>query len=308
MRTLLAMLALTTATAPAGAQQVDPHAGHQEERQPSSHAGQRQAPQPTDPHAGHGLDYPPPPAGAPPEPAFSGPRHAADLLFDPAAMADARRQLRYEHGGMPAGGLVVERLETQLGDDGSDYAWDAQGWYGGDIDRLWIKTEGEQSFGEAAQQGELQALWSHAFTPWFDLQAGLRYDWRPEPERAYVVLGVQGLMPYRFELDAALFLSDEGDASARFEAGYDLLLTQRLVLQPRAEVEVALREVPELRVGSGIGNLELGLRLRYEVAPELAPYAGIHWERRLGETADLARRAGAGTHDLFMVAGVKFWF
>lgn len=278
-----ALLALAIAVGPAAAQQVDPHAGH---------------------HGEQPLADP----GAPPEAAFSGPRHAADLLFDPATMADARRQLRAEHGGMLSWGLIVDRLEVPIGDGGSDYAWEAQGWYGGDTDRIWIKTEGEERFGGATEAVELQALWSHAVTPWFDAQAGVRYDWRPGPDRSYLVLGVQGIMPYLFEVDATAFVSEAGDVSARFEGKYDLPITQRLALQPRAEVDFAFGNVPEVGIRSGIGSVGLGLRLRYEVAPELLPYAGVQWERRPGETADFARRGRASTNDLLVVAGVSFWF
>ena len=303
------MLALAAVATPAAAGQPPPH-------DPHSHAEP-----PADPHAGHGEDpgpaapgedsaspQPEMPAGTPPEAAFAGPRHAADLLFDPAGMAQARQQLRAEHGGMRAWSLVVERLEVPLGGGGSDYAWEVQGWYGGDVDKLWIKTEGEQSLGDAAEEAEVQALWSHALTTWFDVQAGFRYDWRPEPERAHLALGIHGLMPYRFELDAALFLSEDGDPSARVAAEYDLLLTQRLVLQPRGEVEAAFSDVPELQVGHGFSRLELGLRIRYELRPELAPYAGVEWERQLGQTADIARESGARTNEVFVVAGVYFRF
>lgn len=322
MKTLLAVLATTIVAVPLSAQE-HPHAGQEEAPPTADHcAGHGANPAATDGHSGHGAhtqsadpraargeddEAPAPPAGPPPKAAFSGPRHAADARFDPAVMADARRQLRSGHGGMRSFGLLVDRLEAPIGDAASDYAWEAQGWYGADTDRIRVKTEGEGTL-EALETAELQALWSHAVTPWFDVQAGVRYDWRPEPDRGYLVLGVQGLLPYLLEFDAAAFVSEEGDASARIEAQYDLLVTQRFVLQPRAEVEFTLRDVPELAVGSGIGRVELGLRFRYEVAPELAPYAGIHWERRLGETADFARRAGASTNDLFMVAGVNFWF
>jgi copper resistance protein B len=140
------------------------------------------------------------------------------------------------------------------------------------------------------------------------VQAGFRYDWRPEPERAHLALGIHGLMPYLFEVDAAVFLSEDGDLSARVEAEYDLLVTQRLVLQPRAEVEAAFTDVPEVQVGSGVSHLELGARLRYQVTPEVAPYAGIHWTRRFGQTADFARLAGEDTNEFFVVAGASFRF
>lgn len=223
-------------------------------------------------------------------------------------MAKSREQLRAEQGETRTYRVMVDQLEARIHDGRDGYLWDAQGWYGGDIDKLWIKTEGKGRFGENTEDAELQALWSRAITPWFDFQAGLRYDFRPDPERGYLVVGVQGLAPYFFEIDAAAFLSDEGDVSARFEAEYDLLITQRLVLQPRAEVSLAVQEVRELGIGSGVNDVELGLRLRYEFAPEFAPYVGVGWERKLGETADFARDEGEDVDSFALVAGVRLWF
>lgn len=324
MRTGTSRLAIVLAVAfiatAADAQSVDPHTEHGDETD-DPHADHQPKPPPADAHTSHGANTPPAdphadhgksgqsPGGArPPDAAFSGPRHAADRVFDPALMADARAELRAEHGGMNAYALLVDRLEIPIGDAGSDYAWEAQAWYGGDINKAWIKSEGEGRFGSQAEAAELQALWSRAFTPWFDLQAGVRYDWGPEPGRAYLVLGLQGLMPYLFEVDAAAFLSEEGDFSARFEAEYDLRVTQRLVLQPRAELEIAAQDVPELGIGSGISDVELGVRLRYVATPELAPYAGVQWQRKLGPTADFARLAGDDADEFFVLAGASFRF
>lgn len=293
-------------TAPAAP--ADPHTGHGMGTMPPA------APEsPAEPHAGHDMgpeagSAPVPPEAPLPPAAFSGPRHAADELFDPAAMAGAREELRAEQGGLRTYRVMIDQLEARIHDGRDGYLWDAQGWYGGDINKLWIKTEGEGSFDEETEEAEVQALWSRAVTPWFDVQAGLRYDFRPDPERGHLVLGLQGLVPYQFEVDAAAFVSDEGDVSARFEAEYDLLITQRLILQPRAEVNLAAQEVRELGVGSGINDVELGLRLRYEFAREFAPYVGVEWERKLGATADFARDEGESVDDLFFVTGVRIWF
>lgn len=292
-------------------QAADPHAAHRTEGQAEDpHAAHGTEGQAEDPHAGHGVDEEgPTPTGAPaPEAAYSGPRHAADALFGPAEMDRARQVLRHEHGAMTTHGVLVDRLETVLESGRDGYVWDAQGWYGSDLDKLWIKTEGEGRFGGPAEEAELQVLWSRAVTPWFDAQAGVRYDFRPDPGRAHLVLGLQGLMPYLFEVDAAAFVSEEGDVSARLEAEYDLRVTQRLVVQPRAELELAVQDVPELGIGSGVNDLELGLRLRYEVVPELAPYVGLEWTRSFGETADFARAEGEDTSDMVFVAGATFWF
>jgi copper resistance protein B len=299
MRALL-IAALAAAAAPALAQ----HAGH---------GAPAPAAQP-DPHAGHDMSgrspsEAAPPASPPPADAFEGPSHAADALFDPSAMARAREQLRAEQGEMRTYRVVVDRLEARLDDDGGDgYLWDGEAWYGGDIDKLWLKAEGEGPFDGEPEQAEVQALWSRAVTPWFDVQAGLRYDLRPEPERAHLVVGLQGLAPYYFELDAAAFLSDEGDLTARLEAEYDQLVTQRLILQPRLEVDLSARDISEIEVGSGFSSVEAGVRLRYEFAPEFAPYVGVEYERKLGETADFARDEGEDAGSWRVLAGVRAWF
>ncbi len=282
----------------------DPHAGH-DMGQPSG--------QGADPHAAHHMGDPatatPPPPKAPPPPgALTGPAHAADLVFGPAKMAAARAQLREEHGAIETSKLLVDQLEVRVRNGRDGYAWDGSAWYGGDIDKLWLKSEGEGEFGGRVEQAEVQALWSHAIDPWFDLQAGIRYDVRPDPERAYLVLGVQGLAPYWFEIDAAAFLSDEGDLTARFEAEYDLRLTQRLILQPRVEFDLAAQDVPEIGIGSGLSTAELGARLRYEIRPEFAPYVGVEYERAFGRTADFRRAEGEEAGGWSLLVGLRTWF
>ena len=281
----------------------DPHAGHRMEGA---------IPAQGDPHAGHamggaiGAAMPSAPEAPPPPRAFGGPRHAADAIWGEAAMERAREQLAQENGGQAFGTLMAERLEYRAGEEDL-YLWDVQGWYGGDIDRLFLKSEGEGEFGGGLESGEVQALWSHAIGPFFDLQLGARYDFAPL-DRTYLVAGVQGLAPYMFEVDAAAFLSDEGDLTARVEAEYDQLITQRLVLQPRIEIGLAAQDVPELDLGSGITKVEAGLRLRYEIAREFAPYVGLSYEAALGRTADFARADGRDPDGIALVAGVRAWF
>lgn len=154
----------------------------------------------------------------------------------------------------------------------------------------------------------MQALWSHAITPWFDVQAGARYDFRPEPERGHLVLGLQGLAPYFFEIDAAAFLSDERDLTARIEAEYDQLITQRLILQPRVELDLAAQDVEEIGIGAGLSSVEAGLRLRYEIVPEFAPYFGVSYERAVGDTANFARDEGEEVDTWSVLIGLRAWF
>lgn len=206
--------------------------------------------------------------------------------------------------------LLADRLEYQWGEDADTdaRAWDVQGWIGGDYNRFWFKTEGEDEVRNGTQNAEVQALYARLISPFWYLQAGLRYDAQPKPTRNFGVVGVQGLAPYWFDVEATAFVSDDGDASARFEAEYDLLLTQRLILQPRIETNYAFSEVESAGVGQGFNDLELGLRLRYEIRRELAPYIGVNWNRKLGDTADLTRRAGEDPKNLAVVAGFRIWY
>jgi copper resistance protein B len=243
----------------------------------------------------------------PPPRALTGPRHAADAIWGEAAMAPAREQVRRENGAMTTGTVMFERLEARVRAGEDAYLWDAQGWYGGDIDKLWFKTEGEGEFGGAIESAEVQALWSHAIAPFFDLQGGLRYTFEPKG-RAHAVLGIQGLAPYMFEIDAAAFLSEKGDLTARLEAEYDQHITQRLILQPRAEVALSAQDVPELGLGSGVTKIETGLRLRYEIAREFAPYVGVGYEAALGRTADIIRADGGDPDGFAVLVGLRAWF
>ncbi|MFZ5931940.1 MAG: copper resistance protein B [Pseudomonadota bacterium] len=186
--------------------------------------------------------------------------------------------------------------------------WEAQGWAGGDYNKAWLKTEGEKLAGGKTEKAEVQLLYSHLVTDFFDVQAGLRYDPEPDQERGFAVIGLQGLAPQYFEIDAAAFLSNEGELSARFEAEYELLLTQRLVLQPSFEVNLAAQDTSGRGIGSGVSDIELGLRLRYEIRREFAPYIGVNWERKLGQTADIARDEGEDINVPSLVAGIRFWF
>ncbi len=171
-----------------------------------------------------------------------------------------------------------------------------------------MKTEIEGDFGRSPEQAEIQALWSHAIDPWFNLQGGVRYDFRPDPERAHLVLGIEGLAPYWFEIDAAAFLSDKGDVTARLEVEYDQRLTQKLILQPRVEFDLSAQDAPEIGLGSGLSNAEAGLRLRYEFVPEFAPYIGVAYDRAFGGTADFRRADGDDVGGWSFLVGVRTWF
>ncbi len=202
----------------------------------------------------------------------------------------------------------VEQFEHRAKDGKDTLNWDAQGWIGEDYNKLWLKTEGERFYNGAYEKAEVQVLYSRLISDFFDIQAGVRYDFDPHPRRTFGVIGLQGLAPQFFEVDAALFVSDQGEVSARLSAEYDLLITQRLVLQPSAELNVAAESVRERGVGAGLNDIELGLRLRYEIIREFAPYIGVSWERKLGRTADFARDEGESVDNLSLVTGLRFWF
>nr|WP_303694477.1 copper resistance protein B [Brevundimonas subvibrioides] len=249
-----------------------------------------------------------PPETPAPAGATSGPTNAADLLFDPAEMAAARAQLRVEHGNVRTTAVILDQLEATFGDDEEGYAWNAQGWSGGDINRFWWKSEGEGAFGGEVEEAEIQALYSRAFRPFFDFQTGLRQTYRPEGDRTDLVVGIQGLAPYWFEVDGAVFLSNKGELTARGEAEYDQRITNRWIVQPRAEVVLSAEDIPELRIGSGLSSLQVGARLRYEFRKEFAPYVGVEWTRSFGNTADFLEADGRSAEDTRLVVGIRAWF
>nr|WP_095012835.1 copper resistance protein B [Tsuneonella mangrovi] len=246
-------------------------------------------------------------APGPPSRAFDGPDHAADTVYGSDAMAPSRRELGPANGGWSGGTFMLDRLEARIGKGEDLYLWDAQAWHGSDTDKLWLKSEGEGAFQASVEKAEVQALWSHAIGPWFDLQTGVRYDFEPG-SRAQAVLGVQGLAPYMFDVDAAAFLSDRGDLTARIEGEYDQRITQRFILQPRVELSLAAQDIPELRIGAGLASVEAGLRLRYEIVREFAPYVGVGYEAKLGRSADYARLAGERPDRVSLLVGVRAWF
>jgi copper resistance protein B len=264
---------------------ADPHAGHDMgAAKPDSSAAT------ADPHAGHNMAAPPTgdtignaPAPAPPT------DHAADAIWGAAAIAPSRAALRREHGGFTGSMILFNIAEYQARKGSDGYRWEGEGWFGGDINRLVIKTEGEGDVGGPLEKAEVQALYSRAIGPWWNLQ-------------------IEGLAPYWFKAAAALFLSNKGELRGRVEGFYDQRITQRLILQPRAEIEASAQSIPEIGVGAGLTDIEFGLRLRYEIAREFAPYVGVEWAGKVGETARFARAAGDDPSGVSYVAGIRFWF
>jgi copper resistance protein B len=201
---------------------------------------------------------------------------------------------------------LFDELEWQERNGQDVAAWDAQAWFGNDYDKVWLKTEGEHVDGESDARTEL--LWDRIVSPWWSLQAGVRHDLQEGPSRTWAALGVQGLAPYWFELEATLYVGEDGRTALRASGEYELLLTQRLILQPQIEINMYGKEDPSNGIGAGVADLQLGARLRYEIRRKFAPYVGIEWSRAFGDTADFARAAGQRADDVHFVAGVRAWF
>jgi len=216
------------------------------------------------------------------------------------------RQLRLsdEHS---YGSLLLNRLERVYTSNGNSTAYDAQAWLGRDYDRLVIKAEGDVAQGKL-QDSRTELLWGHAIASFWNTQLGVRNDGGVGPNRNWLAFGVQGLAPYWFEVDATAYAGDKGKTALRLGAEYDLLITQKLILKPRAEINVYGKNDPARDIGSGLSDAVTGLRLRYEITRQFAPYAGVEWGNKFGETANLARAAGAKASETRWVAGMRFWF
>jgi copper resistance protein B len=203
--------------------------------------------------------------------------------------------------------VLLDELEYQSYTGGEEIALEAKGWVGRDRDRVWFRAEGdykERSIGDA----EAHVLYGKQFSRWWDVVMGVRQDIRPGPGRTWAAFGVQGLAPYWFQIEATGYAGESGRTQARVEVEYELLFTNRLALQPLVEMNVVGKSDPERGLGRGLSTSEAGFRLRYEFAREFAPYAGILWTRRWGQTADMARESGRAVARTRFVGGVRVWF
>lgn len=284
---------------PSGAMDHDAMPGMDEQNE---HVGHDMAAVPTMQPAGTALPAGNGPAPRPPM------DHYADRQFPPAEMARSRNQMMREQGGQTMNQIMFNLAEYRMVEGRDGYRWDGEAWFGGDINRLTLKSEGEGAFGERVESAEIQALYSRAIGPYFNLQAGIRHDLKPNPSRTYATIGFEGLAPYWFEVEGALFLSNKGDLLGRLEGYYDQRISQRLVLQPRAELNFSAQDVPENRIGAGLSSAELGLRLRYEITRQFAPYVGVSYDAKTGQTARYARADGEDPTSTNFVAGVRIWF
>ena len=302
--------------APAATTPPDPHAGHTMPAQPQPQPQMPSMPS-HDMGAMPGMEMPAvsatgaegtnlPAGNAPPPPVPVA--NAADAFYDRMAMEHARQHLQQFHGGQKLYQVMANIAEAQFGKGPTGFEWDAEGWYGGDINRMWVKSEGEGAFGRSIDKAELQALYSRAIGPYFNLQGGLRYDFKPDPSRIYATLGLEGLAPSFFELEAFGFLSNKGELMGRVSGYYDQRITQRLILQPRAEINFAAQNSRELGIGAGIHDAEIGVRLRYDIRREFAPYVGIQYRTAIGRTRRFLREEGEDPEGWSLLTGVRLWF
>jgi copper resistance protein B len=208
--------------------------------------------------------------------------------------------------------IIFDQLEYRKGNNTEFNRWDMQGWKGTDYDKFWVKFEGLDIKSENSGEFEFQALYSKAVSAYWDLQYGARYDRSygngMNDERYFGVIGFQGLAPYWFEVEPALFMDSNGEISARVVASYDLLFSQRLILQPRIEINASASNLPELGIGQGVNNLQFDLRLRYEFIREIAPYVGITWQKKYGDSAVYSQQQGSPSEFTEVVLGVRVWF
>ena len=225
---------------------------------------------------------------------------APTLGIEPGAMQPVMDQAIFAHA-------IFNQLEGRWNGSNTQFRWDGQGWVGSDYDKLWIKSEGTVSNG-ALDDGQQQFLYSRAVTTYFDLQGGLRSDIDSRPTRNWAAFGIQGLAPYFFDLELTGFVSGQGHLAAKLQGSYDLLITQRLILQPQIELNIYSKADPARLVGAGLSDIDTGLRLRYEFSRQFAPYIGVVYEGKFGQTANFARQAGASTGDVRFVFGIRAWF
>ncbi len=204
------------------------------------------------------------------------------------------------------GTITFDQLEWRNADGRGAAAWDAEAWYGGDYDKVWFRSEGSRSEGET-REASAELLWDRTVSEWWNVQAGGRQDFGSGPGRTWVALGLEGVAPYGFFTQATFYVGDGGRTAARIKTECELYLTQRLIVQPKAEVNLYGKGDPARAIGSGLSDLELGVRVRYELRREFAPYVGIDWLRLLGSTSDAASAAGRDASHLQFVAGLRVW-
>ena len=268
-------------------------------------------------HEGHARHAEQPSAATPASADSAAAPHAVHMTTAPTGGRSPDYSGGYRYGSMAGmymhddptvGMLLLDRLEYVHSRDGDNTtAIDGQAWYGRNFDKLWLKFEGEHADGRI-QDLRTEALWAHAVTPFWDTQLGLRHDFGAGPDRTWAAFGIEGLAPYWFDTEATFYLGQGGRTAARVAFEYEARFTQRLILQPSLEANFYGRNDPQRGIGSGLSDIEAGLRLRYEIRREFAPYVGVVWQQRVGGSRDYVRALGEPPDDLQFVAGVRVWF
>ncbi len=298
------VFALAPPLAAAQAAQMD-HAGMTGMDHGSMDHGQ--APSPDSPESHQGMDHAEanhdapaadaPPVGSLPASDGEGPRGYDSYGIHPHMMDNA-----------PTWQVLFDKFGASRNRDGQNaLEWDGRFWFGTATDRLLVKSEGERESG-GGSDGKVEAFWSHAISPFWDLQLGARRDIGAGPKRNWAAVGVEGLLPYNIELTATAYAGPSGRSALALKAEYDLLLTQRLIFTPELQASVYGKSDPQRGIGSGLSQGSLSLRLRYEVTREFAPYVGVSFERKFGQTASYASDAGESRSQAAVIAGVRFWF
>lgn len=294
---------------------MDPHAGHAMTA-PAAAPVESHAEAVADPHAGHGPAASTS-ANMPMDHAAMGqemplpdnaPRTPIPVLTD-ADRVSAFPEVRGHaaHDQRAHSYWELDRLEAWDADPGTGVGWKGTAWIGGDVNRVWLRSEGEQVGGDL-ESADLEVLGGHSVSRWWDVVAGVRHEVGEGPSQTFAAVGVQGLTPYKFDVEATAYLGSGGQTAARIEAEYDTLLTNRWVLQWHGELEAYGQDDPRRGRGAGLSTVEAGVRLRFEVTRKFAPYIGLVHERSFGDTADYRRQSGEPTRDTRFVAGVRFWF
>jgi copper resistance protein B len=234
---------------------------------------------------------------------FKAPAEAQMTMGGPSAAAPFGAPVDDDHVFYH---LLFDQLEGRFGRDGS-FRWEGEGWAGTDMNRIVLKSEGRVTKG-LMEDGDQELLYARPISTYFNVQGGLRYDLDSAPSRGWAAFGVEGLAPLFFHVSATGYISDRGYLAGKLEGNYDLLLTQTLILQPQLEMNFYSKDDPARMVGSGLSDLDAGLRLRYEITRKVAPYIGVTYENKLGDTARFARSTGERASDLRFSAGVRVWF
>jgi len=244
-----------------------------------------------DPHAGHG--------------AVDHSAHEAPPAAPPTSAMDSSMNDHMDDD--PLSYMVLfDNLEVRDADASTPFAWDVEAWVGRDVNRLYLRSEGEVT--EDSDEASAELLWARPVARWWNLAAGVREDFEPGDSRTWLAMGVFGLAPYRLHLQATAYLGDSGRSAFRFKTDYDFLLTNRLILQPRLQLDAYGKDDEGRGIGSGISTVDVGLRLRYEVRREFAPYLGVAWVNKLGQTGDLAEASGEDANEVQALAGLRIWF